>query len=283
MSNSHELKETQYCCVSHEFLQTASANPNKIAVIHASGAAHLSRQKSTSPNFNGDTATLLEERVESTSPPVYQGDRCFTYSHLFNAVRSLSSRLHSILLGGADDSHLITLKPQGNDGVKHEEGTVQTSVSVETVMPNAEPMADSSEEYRPKIVGIYMPPSVEYIVAVLSVLRCGEAFLPLDPFWPKERILSVASSSNVDLIIGSQSSFGKSNLDQLDESHWLVKSISCPVLNYSIEENLQECSSSTDLAWPCTNEKKRSFCYLMYTSGSTGKPKGVCGTEQGNL
>nr|KYP76965.1 Acyl-CoA synthetase family member 4 [Cajanus cajan] len=126
-----------------------------------------------------------------------------------------------------------------------------------------------------------MPPSVEYIVAVLSVLRCGEAFLPLDPFWPNERILSVASSSNVDLMIGSQSSFGKNNSDKLDESHWLVKSIGCPVLNYSIDENLQVCSGSTDLAWPCANEKQRSFCYLMYTSGSTGKPKGVCGTEQG--
>ncbi|XP_039684808.1 putative acyl-activating enzyme 19 isoform X4 [Medicago truncatula] len=126
-----------------------------------------------------------------------------------------------------------------------------------------------------------MPPSVEYIIAVLSVLRCGEAFLPLDPFWPNERILSVASSSNVDLIIGSQSSFSKSNLDRLDESHWLVKLISCPILRYSIEENLQECSSSTDFACHCSNEKKRSFCYLMYTSGSSGKPKGVCGTEQG--
>lgn len=169
----------------------------------------------------------------------------------------------------------------GNDGVNHEKGTVQTPQSLETLVPSEEAMAESSEEYRPKIVGIYMPPSVEYIVAVLSVLRCGEAFLPLDPFWPNERILSVASS-NVDLIVGSQSSFGKSNSDKLDESHWLVKSIGCPVLNYSIDENPQKCSGPTYLAWPCANEKKRSFCYLMYTSGSTGKPKGVCGTELGN-
>lgn len=150
-------------------------------------------------------------------------------------------------------------------------------------MPKAESMCGSSEEYRPKIVGIYMPPSVEYIVAVLSVLRCGEAFLPLDPFWPSERILSVVSSSKADLVIGSRSSFGKNNLDKLDESHWLVKSISCPVLDFSIEENFQDCCFPTDLAWPCAIEKKRSFCYLMYTSGSTGKPKEVCGTELGKL
>ncbi|KAK7292530.1 hypothetical protein RJT34_15381 [Clitoria ternatea] len=281
-----ERETAQYCCVSHEFFRVASQNPNKIAVIHASGVAQLSgefhRQNSTSPSFNlnGDISSLLEERVESTSPPLYHGDRCFTYSHVLNAVGSLSSRLRSILLG-ADDPHLITAQPRGNDGVDHEEGTVQTPELLETVVASEEAMVESSEEYRPKVVGIYMPPSVEYIVAVLSVLRCGEAFLPLDPFWPNERIMSVTASSNVDLIIGSQSSFGKSSLDKLDESHWLVKSIGCSVLNYAIEENLRGCVCPRDLAWPCANEKKRSFCYLMYTSGSTGKAKGVCGTEQG--
>ncbi|GAU40942.1 hypothetical protein TSUD_348790, partial [Trifolium subterraneum] len=271
--------ESNYCCISHQFFQTASTNPNKIAVIHASAVANLSREKSTSPNFNGDITTLLQQRVESTSPPLYCGDRSFTYSHLLNAVSSLSYRLRSIL-NGADDPHLITVKPQGKNGVHCEEEAVQTSESLKTVKPSAELRVNSNKEYKPKIVGIYMAPSVEYIIAVLSVLRCGEAFLPLDPFWPNERILSVASSSNADLIIWSESSFGNSNLDQLDESHWLLKSISCPVLSYSIEENLQECSCSTDLPWPCANEKKRSFCYLMYTSGSSGKPKGVCGTEQ---
>lgn len=147
-------------------------------------------------------------------------------------------------------------------------------------MASAETKANSSEEYRPKIIGVYIPPSVEYIVAVLSVLRCGEAFLPLDPFWPRQRILSIVSSSKADLVIKSKSSFGKSNLEQLDESHWLVHSGGCALLSFSMEENLQK-KCPTDLAWPCETEKQRSFCYLMYTSGSTGKPKGVCGTEQG--
>ncbi|XP_052113196.1 putative acyl-activating enzyme 19 isoform X2 [Arachis duranensis] len=287
-----EEEETQtprFCCLSHEFFRAASANPNKTAVIHASGVAHLStRLRQTahpfpppaSSNFNHDNiSTLLEQRVESLSPPVYNGDRCFTYSHLLKAVDSLASRISSILLG-ADDPHLITPKPQGDNAVNHEKGTIYAAENLETNVSSSESVVDSSEEYRPKIVGIYMPPSVEYIVAVLSVLRCGEAFLPLDPYWPKERLLSIVASSSADLIIGSKSSFG-SELDELDESHWLVKSVSCPVLSVSIEESLQEYSDLTDLLWPCANEKKRSFCYLMYTSGSTGKPKGVCGTEQG--
>ncbi|KAF7844704.1 putative acyl-activating enzyme 19 isoform X1 [Senna tora] len=282
MNEKSKRRETKTCCISHEFFRVASANPNKIAVIHASGVAQFSRElreKSTSSNFHRDIIELLDKRAESISPPVYAGDSCYTYSDLLKAVHSLSSRLRSILLG-ADDPYLIRPKAQGSTDVNRKEGsTVQTLNSSKILMPSGETKADPNKEYRPKIVGIYMPPSVEYIVAVLSVLRCGEAFLPLDPFWPKGRILSIISSSKADLIIKSRSSFGNSNSDWLDESYWLVDSSCCPLLNFSMEENLQECP--TDLAWPCEIEKQRSFCYLMYTSGSTGKPKGVCGTEEG--
>lgn len=128
-----------------------------------------------------------------------------------------------------------------------------------------------------------MVPSVEYIIAVLSVLRCGEAFMPLDPSWPKERILSIVSSSNVDLIIGCRSSFDTSSHFKLDKSHWLVDCNSCPVLSMSMEDKLQNHSDPSELVWPCEKEELRLFCYLMYTSGSTGKPKGICGTEKGLL
>lgn len=147
----------------------------------------------------------------------------------------------------------------------------------------AEQSPEFKNKYVPKIVGIYMPPSVEYIVAVLSVLRCGAAFMPLDPSWPKERILSVAASSDVDVIIGCASSIGMSSGYQLDRSHWLLERSSCSVLCFSMEECLEECTRPTNLVWPCEIGEERLFCYLMYTSGSTGKPKGVCGTEQGKL
>lgn len=133
----------------------------------------------------------------------------------------------------------------------------------------------------PKVLGIYMVPSIEYIIAVLSVLRCGDAFLPLDPSWPKERILSIVSSSNIHLIICCKPSFDEIARDKLDKTYWLTQRSNCPVLSMSLEVNLKEFYGSLPLAWPCENRKLRSFCYLMYTSGSTGKPKGVCGTEQG--
>lgn len=125
-----------------------------------------------------------------------------------------------------------------------------------------------------------MPPSVEYIISVLSVLKCGEAFLPLDPSWPRDRILSIVDSSNASLIVACGSSFGKSGCEPLDQSHWLFECSSCPVFGFSMGEGIEQ---HKNRSWPCESERKRLFCYLMYTSGSTGMPKGVCGTEQGQL
>lgn len=136
--------------------------------------------------------------------------------------------------------------------------------------------------YTPKIIGVYMPPSVEYIISVLSILRTGEAFLPLDPTWPKDRILSIISSSNVDLVIACGSSFSESGCCPLDKSHWLIESGICLVLSFSMEERVENNADMSNFVWHCEKERQRSFCYVMYTSGSTGKPKGICGTEQGN-
>ncbi|KAL3516750.1 hypothetical protein ACH5RR_023652 [Cinchona calisaya] len=62
-----------------------------------------------------------------------------------------------------------------------------------------------------------MEPSVEYVVAVLYVLRCGEAFMPLDPSWPEERILKAVSSSRADLILGCESLVDDGYFHKLDK------------------------------------------------------------------
>ncbi|KZV48801.1 acyl-activating enzyme 19-like, partial [Dorcoceras hygrometricum] len=135
----------------------------------------------------------------------------------------------------------------------------------------------------PKVIGVYMEPSVEYIVAILSVLRCGEAFMPLDPAWPKSRILAVISSSKAKLVIGCKSLTHEDYCHKLDNLQWLIDDGSFPILPISMEEKPREQYQPPLVAWPCESECLRSFCYLMYTSGSSGKPKGVCGTEEGLL
>ncbi|KAL4561450.1 hypothetical protein LXL04_033616 [Taraxacum kok-saghyz] len=246
--NHKNLSSSRSCCISHEFYKSASKNPTKIAVIHASPRR---RTKSTT-----ETDPFIETSPSHHHPPVYEGDVCFTYSEILEAVDSLSRRLRFILDGGADQ-HLIR--------------------------PSPRPLPIDQSANTPKIVGIYMVPSVEYIISVLSVIRCGAAFMPLDPSWPKERVLSVVSSSTSKLILCSSTSFDGNNTQKINKHHWSVDAGSCPVLEVSMKTNLNHHFSSPSLLWPCENKKLRPFCYLMYTSGSTGIPKGVCGTEQGLL
>ncbi|XP_073137111.1 putative acyl-activating enzyme 19 isoform X2 [Henckelia pumila] len=254
------------CCISHLFHAAASKTPDRIAVIHASGFAEIAR------GFRRDAEFAFPETTSSSPPPVYGGDECFTFSDILSAVENLSCRLRRIL-DGAHDPGLIN--PCSED--------VQNSEFLHYSSPNIQRSTTFINSYTPKVIGIYMEPSVEYIVAILSVLRCGEAFMPLDPAWPKSRIISVISSSKAKLVIGCKSLTQGDYCHKLDKVQWLIDNGSFPILPTSMEENLREQYQPPLLPWPCESECLRSFCYLMYTSGSSGKPKGVCGTEIGLL
>ncbi|XP_057800339.1 putative acyl-activating enzyme 19 isoform X2 [Salvia miltiorrhiza] len=257
------------CCISHKFYKVASKSPNKIAVIHASGFARNARD-SAQPDGDSTKFATAESR-----PPLYDGDQCFTFSDILSAVDNLSWRLNRVLHGTGDPS---LIKPRPVNILREK----STHVSEYLASSSRSIQRPTKNRNMPKVVGIYMEPSVEYIVAVLSVLRCGEAFMPLDPTWPKARILSLISYSKADLVIGTDTSIEGSCCHRLDSSKWLVDEGQSPVLSFSLKETINE-QSRLILGWPCENESLRSFCYLMYTSGSTGKPKGVCGTEIGLL
>ncbi|CAO2826447.1 unnamed protein product [Amaranthus hypochondriacus] len=180
-------------------------------------------------------------------------DQFFTFSQLLSAVNSLTSKLHHIFNGGNDP---FLFKPNSGNH----------NFNVTT-----------------KLVGVYMENSVEYVITVLSILRYGGAFLPIDTSWPKERILTVISSSNVDLVIGCLKFDQNNNTHFVDNSHWLVKDCNFPVLCLSIDEILEQNCGKLDNVWSCESKGLSKFSCLMYTSGSSGKPKGVCINENGVL
>uniref|UniRef100_A0A2P2KNT7 AMP dependent ligase n=1 Tax=Rhizophora mucronata TaxID=61149 RepID=A0A2P2KNT7_RHIMU len=283
-------EQRRRCCISHVFFNSATLNSDEIAAIHVAPSRGRSGDGGDGVFWSKNPRKFIRSgqvhrTADSSSsgsssccgPPVYEGDECFTFGDVLKAVDSLASLLRSIL--DADDPYLIL--SQSSFSVKSnysKQRTSSRSKSAVSFIPSVKQLAESDNVYKPKILGLYMPPSVEYIVSVLSVLRCGEAFLPLDPLWPKDRILSVVSSANVDLIVTFEPSFY-----DVEKSGWLVEFGSCPVLSLSMKEIMEGCSSPLQLYWPCEKEQKRLFCYVLYTSGSTGEPKGVCGTEQGLL
>lgn len=255
------------CCILHELYKSASQNPKKIAVIHAQGGAQLAGLL----NENSYEELLAEK---SPPPPVYQGDECLTFAEIVVAVENLTCRIRNLLSGGGDDPALIrpTLGKQSfsNDRKSVSVGFASSSVQCSVAEHNT---------YTPRILGIYMVPSVDYIITVLSVLRCGEAFMPIDPSWPDEKISMVVSSVKPDFVIATAySAHGK----RCHARH-LVEHIRCPFLYISMKDYLPHHFGPSNVPYPCENEQSRQFCYVMHTSGSTGKPKAVCGTELGLL
>ncbi|KAK1401403.1 putative acyl-activating enzyme 19 [Heracleum sosnowskyi] len=268
-------KTTPHCCILHHFYNSASKNPNKISVIHAHGGAQLAGLFNL---YQTSVEQLVAVKAVSSNPPVYQGDECFTFAEIVAAVENLSCRIRNVVSGGYDPA---LIRPAlGNHGKQSFSDHISVSVD------NASSSVQSSVQqnsYTPRILGIYMVPSVEYIIAVLSVMRCGKAFMPIDPSWTDEKISMVVSSSKADFVIGPAYLAGGRRCHQLDKARELVEYIRCPFLYVSMKDNLPDHFGPSNVPYSCENERSRQFCYVMHTSGSTGKPKGVCGTELGLL
>ncbi|HEY0022717.1 MAG TPA: non-ribosomal peptide synthase/polyketide synthase [Longimicrobium sp.] len=116
-------------------------------------------------------------------------------------------------------------------------------------------------------VGICVEREPELVVAVLGVLKSGGAYLPLDPAYPRERLLDMVQDSAPVVMLTKDSLAGRlAGLDvpllPLDEdaAWWATQPASDPERAALTPEHLT---------------------YVIYTSGSTGRPKGVMMTHGG--
>ncbi|TYP76738.1 non-ribosomal peptide synthetase [Paenibacillus methanolicus] len=114
------------------------------------------------------------------------------------------------------------------------------------------------------IVGIFVQPSPNMIVAMLAVLKAGGAYLPIDPEYPAERVQVMLEDSGAALIVTENATGGK---------------ISFPGERINLDEASFQDEHADDLVWEGSS---RDLAYLIYTSGSTGQPKGVM-IEHGSL
>ncbi|HEY7769023.1 amino acid adenylation domain-containing protein [Longimicrobium sp.] len=116
-------------------------------------------------------------------------------------------------------------------------------------------------------VGICVEREPELVVAVLGVLKSGGAYLPLDPAYPRERLLDMVQDSAPVVMLTQGSLAGR------------LAGLDVPLLSLDEGE-----------AWwdgqPATNPERAALTpdhltYVIYTSGSTGRPKGVMMTHGG--
>lgn len=114
-------------------------------------------------------------------------------------------------------------------------------------------------------VGFCFDNSIEAIVAVLGILKCGGAYIPLDPSHPLRRLREIVDHDGIRIIL-THSKTRKS----VPAGIGLIVD-----LDEAAAEIAQE--SDADSSSGCTAD---SAAYVIHTSGSAGQPKAVIGIHR---
>ncbi|WP_369275542.1 amino acid adenylation domain-containing protein [Streptomyces sp. R11] len=113
-------------------------------------------------------------------------------------------------------------------------------------------------------VGLAIPRSLDWIVALFAVLRVGAAYVPLELDHPDERIAAIVEDAGPDVIL-------------------TVSAVSPRLTGELLELDRPLPAAEPFVTFaPDDPDRLRHPAYTIYTSGSTGKPKGVV-TEYAGL
>ncbi|PSL44366.1 amino acid adenylation domain-containing protein/thioester reductase-like protein [Chitinophaga niastensis] len=114
-------------------------------------------------------------------------------------------------------------------------------------------------------VPIWLDRSLEWLAAVIGILKTGAAYIPIDPVYPLKRAVHIIADAHARIVITSAASAILLR-DTANAAIFCLDSLAAvssqPVTSTGIR--LQE----------------QSLAYIIYTSGSTGNPKGVMITHQ---
>ena len=110
------------------------------------------------------------------------------------------------------------------------------------------------------IVGTLMKPCMDWVIAVLGILKAGAAYLSIDPELPFKRIRIMVRDTNMPVIFSQP--VHHQTIERLSEETGLT----CP-------------NTDTISVYPFSNlntpVSSENFAYTIYTSGSTGLPKAL--------
>ncbi|HEY5594631.1 MAG TPA: AMP-binding protein, partial [Nitrospiria bacterium] len=129
-------------------------------------------------------------------------------------------------------------------------------------------------------VGIFLPKTVETLVAVFGILKAGAVYVPLDPKSPAQRAAYIVRDCGIQVLLTA--SRQKTVLTQIlcEDSPLRL----CLFMDSASSLEFPEGRSVRVLDWPEAQQSindgrpdlptiNTDLAYILYTSGSTGRPK----------
>lgn len=109
------------------------------------------------------------------------------------------------------------------------------------------------------LVGLFLPRSLDLLVAALAIHKAGGAYVPLDPAYPADRVALYIEDSAAPVIVTRTDHAG------------LLPAHGAQVLVLDTDPRI----AAAPATMPESGATPANLAYVIYTSGSTGRPKGV--------
>jgi len=117
-------------------------------------------------------------------------------------------------------------------------------------------------------LGIACSNPLGFVIAMITCLRMGVCYIPLNPTWPRQRLQNMADIAGLHGVVVDQALEPLRNLTQID------------IGDATASAQSESLPNETSQVWGSAgSEGQDDLAYILFTSGSTGQPKGVAITR----